>query len=91
MRKLISISILAIVLLAYAPTAIAQSAKDREIGIVATAIAIDQPTVNDTWVHLKSLYPNESATYLWQIAEWVHARSCVAAPSGSRDDNPNSK
>ncbi len=64
-----------------------QSQTDKEIGITTIAISINLPTVNDTYQMLKTLYPTESATYLWQIAEWVHNRRCTPAPSGQRDES----
>jgi hypothetical protein len=73
MKKLLSV--FAIALLSFAPMAIAQNSTDREMGITAIAIINKQPTVNGTYQKLRELYPNESATYLWSIAEWVHKAS----------------
>lgn len=61
-----------IALLSFAPMAIAQNSTDSEIGITAIAIINKQPTVDGTYQKLREMFPNESATYLWSIAEWVH-------------------
>ena len=71
MQKLLVI-ITAIALLFYALPVIAQTSTDREMGITAIAIINKQSTVDGTYKQLCELYPNESATYLWSIAEWVH-------------------
>ena len=64
-----------IALLSFAPTAIAQSSTDREMGITAIAIINKQPTVDGTYQKLREMFPTESATYLWSIAEWVHKKN----------------
>lgn len=64
-----------IALLSFAPMAIAQSSTDSEIGITAIAIINKQPTVDGTYQKLREMFPNESATYLWSIAEWVHKKN----------------
>lgn len=71
MKKLLA-SPAAITLLSYTPIVIAQTSTDREMGITAIAIINKQSTVDGTYKKLCELYPNESATYLWSIAEWVH-------------------
>lgn len=70
MKKLIIFT--AIALLSYAPMAIAQNSTDREMGLIVFAVAVKQTTVNGTYQKLKESFPNESATYLWQIAEYIH-------------------
>ena len=70
MRKLLSIFTIA--LLSFAPMAIAQNSTNSEMGITAIAIINKRSTVDETYKKLRELYPNESATYLWSIAEWVH-------------------
>ena len=64
-----------IALLSFAPMAIAQNSTDSEIGITAIAIINKQPTVDGTYQKLREMFPNESATYLWSIAEWVHKKN----------------
>ena len=73
-KKLLAI-LTVIALLSYAPMAIAQSSTDREMGITAIAIINKQPTVDGTYQKLREMFPNESATYLWSIAEWVHKKN----------------
>ena len=74
MCKLLTLPFM-IALLSFAPMAIAQSSSDSEIGITAIAIINKQSTVEGTYQKLRELFPNESATYLWSIAEWVHKKN----------------
>ena len=71
--------IIATALIAFAPNAIAnpqsRNAQDRELAIVAIALANKKDTVENTVKALRTALPNESETYLRQIAQYIHSKT----------------
>lgn len=80
MKKLISITVIAI--LSFAPMAIAFPKTELDIAIIALASNNKQSTADKTYDKLLKLLPNQSADKLKEAAEFVHK-----ARSGSRDES----